>query len=142
MHASSDLGQSNLYNHDLVDVTRQYFQNKAEVLYTKFIAAFLRNERHASLKLSHQFVEALRDMDRVLSSSSDFLLGQWLERAKELATTDAERQLFEINARNQITIWGPKGQIVIFLQSVVRLEMINLSFLGGLCNETVVRNGE
>lgn len=51
-------------------------------------------------------------MDRVLSSSSDFLLGTWLEQAKQMATTDAERQLFEINARNQITIWGPKAQIV------------------------------
>lgn len=53
-------------------------------------------------------------MDRILSSSTDFLLGTWLEQAKEMGTTDAERQLFEINARNQITIWGPKGQIVIF----------------------------
>lgn len=112
LHASSELSQSDLYNHDLVDVTRQFFQNKVETLYTKFIAAFLRNERHASLKLSHQFVEALRDMDRILSSSTDFLLGTWLEHAKQMATTDAERQLFEINARNQITIWGPKGQIV------------------------------
>ncbi|XP_037025538.1 alpha-N-acetylglucosaminidase [Bradysia coprophila] len=112
LHASSELGQSNLYNHDLVDITRQYFQNKVEDLYTRFIAAFLRNERHASLKLSHQFVEALRDMDRILSSSTDYQIGKWLEAAKEMATTDAERQLFEINARNQITIWGPKGQIV------------------------------
>lgn len=115
MHASSELSQSALYNHDLVDITRQFFQNKAEDLYTKFIAAFLRNERHASLKLSHQFVETLRDMDRILSSNTDFLLGSWLEQAKDLATTDAERQLFEINARNQITIWGPKGQVVLAL---------------------------
>lgn len=34
------------------------------------------------------------------------MLGHWLEAAKLRATNDAERELFEYNARVQITTWS------------------------------------
>ena len=51
-------------------------------------------------------------MDEILSGHSDFLLGKWLQAARDLGATESEKQLFEINAKNQITTWGPTGQIV------------------------------
>ena len=40
------------------------------------------------------------------------MLGPWLEAAKALATNEEEARLYEFNARNQITLWGPDGQIL------------------------------
>lgn len=56
--------------------------------------------------------EILIDLDRILASNKDYLLGQWIESAKNLSINAIESQLYEINARNQITTWGPNGQIV------------------------------
>lgn len=55
------------------------------------------------------------DLEEILASSKDFLLGSWLESAKSAAATsnsEIERENFEFNARNQITLWGPNGEIV------------------------------
>ena len=46
--------------------------------------------------------------------------------SKALATTDAESRLYEFNARNQITLWGPDGGFI-FLEIV---SFCNSSFLG------------
>lgn len=112
LSASEEVKSSGLYKHDLVDVTRQYLQNKIEELYPLLTNAFRVNEKHQFLELSGQFIEAMLDMDRILATNTDFLLGRWLKQAKAMAASDGEAQLFEINARNQITIWGPSGQIV------------------------------
>ena len=50
-------------------------------------------------------------MEEVLASDTHFLLGLWLEAAKARATSDEERKLYEYNARNQITLWGPTGNV-------------------------------
>lgn len=61
---------------------------------------------------SVQLLELFDDLEAILASSPDFLLGSWLESAKEAAPTPAERANFEFNARNQITLWGPNGEIM------------------------------
>ena len=53
----------------------------------------------------------LGDLDKLLASDKHFLLGKWLEEAKALGTNEAERTLYEFNARNQITMWGPDDNI-------------------------------
>lgn len=58
------------------------------------------------------FLDILQDLDRILATNKNFLLGPWLESAKALATNSRERKLYEFNARNQITLWGPDGQIL------------------------------
>ena len=58
------------------------------------------------------FLDILEDLDRILATNRNFLLGPWLESAKNLATNNREKKLYEFNARNQITLWGPYGQIL------------------------------
>ena len=53
----------------------------------------------------------LADMDKLLSANNRFLLGHWLADAKSWATDNAESKLLEYNARNQITLWGPDGEV-------------------------------
>lgn len=46
-----------------------------------------------------------------MASGSNFLLGTWLAQAKDTAVDEGEKRLYENNARNQITLWGPNGEI-------------------------------
>ena len=39
-------------------------------------------------------------------------MGPWLESAKSAANDSTEAKQFEYNARNQITLWGPRGEIL------------------------------
>jgi len=63
--------------------------------------------RHYSTEL----LNLLQLIDKLLSSDGHFLLGAWLEAAKNLSTSDEEQRLYEYNARNQITLWGPQGNV-------------------------------
>lgn len=56
-------------------------------------------------------MELFDDLESILASGNNFLLGTWLAQAKDMAVNDEERQSYEYNARNQITLWGPNGEI-------------------------------
>ncbi|XP_059081789.1 alpha-N-acetylglucosaminidase-like [Tigriopus californicus] len=64
-------------------------------------------------QLTRDFLALISDIDRLLGSNEFFLLGRWLEKAKARAGGHAyEEILFEFNARNQVTLWGPNGNIL------------------------------
>ena len=44
--------------------------------------------------------------DRLLGTRSEFRVGRWIEQARNLGTTPEEKDLYEWNARVQITTWG------------------------------------
>jgi len=60
---------------------------------------------------SGELLELLLSIDKLLSTDEHFLLGVWLDSAKNLSTSQQERRLYEYNARNQITLWGPNGEV-------------------------------
>lgn len=60
--------------------------------YLKAVTAFrLKNVKALNLH-SKRFVQLIRDIDRLLASNSNFLLGTWLESAKKLAINPSERK--------------------------------------------------
>ncbi|XP_008476689.1 alpha-N-acetylglucosaminidase-like [Diaphorina citri] len=54
----------------------------------------------------------LKDSEEILGSERKFLLGTWLKSAQTSASNTLESHVFESNARNQVTLWGPRGEIV------------------------------
>ena len=50
-------------------------------------------------------------LDDLLGTNPNYLLGKWTTDATSQATSKNESDLFMYNARNQITLWGPTGQI-------------------------------
>jgi alpha-N-acetylglucosaminidase len=108
-----ETNMNNLLKRDLVDLTRQFLQNQADIIYNSLTKAFNDKNLDQVSSLSNQFIELLIDLDAILGTHDAFLLGNFLEKAKILANgnKDEEKQ-FEFNARNQITLWGPSGQIV------------------------------
>lgn len=95
-----------------MDVTRQMIQNKIDRLYPRILNEYYKSNLTALQENTQQFESLLDDLDRILSTHSDFLLGKWLTSSKALATSSLEAANYEFNARNQITTWGPTGQIV------------------------------
>ena len=58
--------------------------------YLKAVTAFRRQNVKAQNLHSKRFIQLIRDIDKLLASNSNFLLGTWLESAKKLATNPAE----------------------------------------------------
>ena len=99
------------FRYDLVDVSRQSLQLLALPLYKDVLAAYTNKSQQQLLAAGEKLLEIFDDMDTVLSSNEYFLLGKWLSSAKSLGTNDEEKSLYELNARNQVTLWGPNGEI-------------------------------
>jgi hypothetical protein len=61
--------------------------------------------------LGNQLLAVMDDYDLLLSSDTNFMLGRWLEWAKDWSEIPANKAQLEFNARNILTWWGPSGQI-------------------------------
>nr|XP_040233745.2 alpha-N-acetylglucosaminidase [Anopheles coluzzii] len=101
-----------LCQYDLVDATRQCLQHTADALYLTLMDSFKKRDLTSFRLHSSLFLQLLSDLDVLLRTNEHFLLGPWLESAKAHAATTLERRKYEYNARIQITLWGPQGQIV------------------------------
>lgn len=98
--------QSDGFQFDLVDVTRQVLANYALPLQRKFVTAYQNKDLAAFSRYSKAFIALIDDMDELLRTRKDFLLGRWIEAARSCGNTAAEKALYEKNARNLITLWG------------------------------------
>lgn len=100
--------RSDGFRYDLVDVTRQVLANYALILHGELISAYEKKDTTAFIKSSDNFIELLDDLDELLATRKDFLLGTWIADARNCGSTREEKQLYERNARNLITLWGGK----------------------------------
>ena len=55
--------------------------------------------------------DILHDLDTLLGTDVNFLLGQWQQDALAYGTTPEEVANLEFNARNQLTLWGYSGAL-------------------------------
>ena len=103
--AAPQLSHQPSYLYDLVDVTRQVsvmchtlaMQHKAQALanlapswYNSAEAAYRRGDVEDLHIQATTFIEVLEDLDRVLATRREFLLGPWLEAAKVTDTRNSE----------------------------------------------------
>ena len=117
------------YTFDLTDITRQVMANAFYPLYNNFVTA-----ANASLNdtfspatatiAGQSMIALLSDLDDVLTASGHarFSLPAWIASARAWAspavdlptngfTIEEVADFYEYNARNQITLWGPNGEI-------------------------------
>lgn len=105
--AAPQLGNKDTYQFDLVDLARQCLADLSIPFQHDIAAAYEQTNATALKAASQRFLELTDDLDTLLATRREFLLGAWLESAKRCATTDAERRQYERNARLLITVWGP-----------------------------------
>jgi len=94
------------YRYDLVDITRQVLANYASPLQRRIAGAYQKKDVEAFKKLSAEFLELIDDMDTLLATHNSFLLGKWINDARSWGITPQEKNLYEFNARNLVTLWG------------------------------------
>nr|CAD1823299.1 unnamed protein product [Ananas comosus var. bracteatus] len=105
LDGGNDLSESLTYRYDLVDLTRQALSKFANQVYLDVITSYQRNDAKSLDLNSRKFLELIKDIDTLLASDDNFLLGTWLESAKSLAASQNERRQYEWNARTQVTMW-------------------------------------
>jgi len=110
--AGPDLASADGYRYDLVDVARQVLADLSGPLCADLMTAYERKDATALKRARQRFLELIGDIDQLLATRQEFLLGAWLDDAKRWAQTDDERRLCEWNARNQITLWGPRDSVL------------------------------
>jgi alpha-N-acetylglucosaminidase len=106
LSASNELSQNDAYRYDVVNLTRQVLGQLGLPMVTAVEAAFTRKDRAALVAAEGRVVGLLNDLDQLVATREEFLLGRWLEDAKRWGKTGAEHDLYEWNARNIITLWG------------------------------------
>ena len=121
------LWDNSAYVFDMTDVTQQILSNAFVPLYRTFVGAANSTLDSYDLSLardtSRKMLALLSDLDEVLTASgmAHFNLAPWIASARAWAapnstasdsdTANNLADFFEYNARNQITLWGPTGQI-------------------------------
>lgn len=109
--SAEEFGSVETFRYDLVDVSREALVLCSVSLYMAFLEAYQGGSATKLCSAGSELLKLFDDMDSLLSSNENFLLGRWLESARALATNEEERKIYEYNARNQITLWGPNGDI-------------------------------
>ncbi|XP_041938265.1 alpha-N-acetylglucosaminidase [Alosa sapidissima] len=111
--AAPALMDTQTFHYDLVDVTRQALQLLTTEFYREIRDAFQAQKLPELLTAGGVLIyDLLPELDRLLSSDVHFLLGLWLENARSMGLNEREAQLYDFNARNQVTLWGPEGNIL------------------------------
>ncbi len=106
--AAPALGTSDAYRYDVVNLTRQVLDRRGLPLIRRAEEAFNRRDREALRGTARAVDSLLDDLDTLVGTRPEFLLGRWIADARRWGTSDAERRLYEWNARNIITLWGTK----------------------------------
>lgn len=112
VRVSDSFKSSDGFRYDIVDITRQVLINRSHKLYEKMYEAYTKKDINKFRKYSTEFLSIARDLDLTLSARQEFLLGKWIRDARALGHTTQEKNLYEINARNLITLWGGKNSVL------------------------------
>lgn len=97
---------NNNFEYDLVDLVRQAIADRGRIIYNRTIADFKSFDKRSFERHSQQFLDMLLQQDKLLGTRPEFTVGRWIDCARSAGTTDAEKNLYEWNARVQITTWG------------------------------------
>lgn len=95
-----------LFRYDITDFTRQYLQNMIDLQYILIMDGYQYGSSEKVKYHTKLFLDMVQDMEKILSCDKNFLLGRWLNAANSIPGS-----YHSFNARNQITLWGPKGEI-------------------------------
>lgn len=100
------LRDSSAYRYDLTDLTRQALAVRSRVLLPKINAAFDARDKTEFDRLSGRWLHLMQELDAVLGTNRQFMLGPWLANAKSYANTPGEAARINYDARSLITTWG------------------------------------
>ena len=99
------------YNHDLVDLGVNILTNEFDIERKVFTTAYNDKNLTELQRSGEQLLTFIEEADKLLSTDRIYLLGRWINNAIKIAPDAKYESLFEFNARNLLTLWGPDGNI-------------------------------
>ena len=105
-------GHGPSYEFDLVNLTRQWLSNRFEQRFADYTAAYEARDTEAMSACKDDLLGIFDTLDELLASQSYFLVGKWIADARNWGSTPEEADYFESNARNLLTSWGDRGNLL------------------------------
>lgn len=108
------LKESDGYLYDLADILKQILSNSSQKYHRAMVTALNSGDPDAFTEASDKFLGLIDEVEKVLGTREEFLLGTWVEQARALAVNadDFSRDLYEFNAKALVTTWGAYPQAV------------------------------
>ena len=94
---------------DIVNLTRQVLGNHSALIHARMMRAAQAKDLDTFRREAALFLELGRDIDILLGTRHEFLLGRWIADACAWGATPAEQAYYEFNARQIITTWHKPG---------------------------------
>jgi len=111
---ADQLKSSDAYRFDVVDIGRQVLSNHSQDLQKRIRSAYFKKDVKEFEKSASRFHQLLKDVDTLLAPRKEYNFGNWVNSARSWGTTPEEKNLYEKNARELVTIWGPTEKPLIF----------------------------
>ena len=102
------LRSTETYRYDLVDVARQVMANEGRRLLPLIKQAYDSKDKVAFAKLTREWMSDMQLQDNLLRTNSFFLLGKWLSFVPPWASSPAELDRLNYDARSILTTWGDR----------------------------------
>jgi len=109
LEASPASRGSDGYQFDLVNLSRQALGNLSNMIGRRMMAAAVSKDLPAFKRESARLMGLGRDIDTLLGTRHEFLLGPWIADARGWGVDAKEGDYYEHNAREIITTWHEAG---------------------------------
>ena len=103
-----ELKDNPAYKKDLMEAARQALSNLSWFFANRIQTAYNEKNLEALSFYGKEMLDLIDLQESVVGTDADMMVGKWLEKAKRLGKTPAEKAYFEWNARVQITLWADR----------------------------------
>ena len=104
--ANTAAASSDAYRFNLVNVTRQVLGNYSAELQREIVEAWQSKDRQRLKLAAARMRDLIREVDELLATREEYLLGKWLADARRWGANRQESDRMEWNARRVMTMWG------------------------------------
>jgi alpha-N-acetylglucosaminidase len=109
LQGKTESKKADAYQYDLVNLTRQLLGNYGLNIYHQIINSYNNKDLNSFQNYSDQFIQLGLDIDSLLGSRHEFLLGNWISDASKTGNTQLEKDYYTRDAREIITTWHKGG---------------------------------
>jgi alpha-N-acetylglucosaminidase len=96
------------YLNDLAELTRQVLSDATYVQWQRLENAYHAKDTVSLNAAGSMILTYINYTEAVLASRPLWLVGNWIAAARAKGSSPSESDLFEVNARTQVTLWGPR----------------------------------
>ena len=93
----------------MVDVLRQALAEKGRLILKVVSAAYKAEDKELFKQAANRFLNLILLQNELLGTRKEFRVGNWTAMARNIGNTQVEKDLYEWNARVQITTWGNRS---------------------------------